>query len=177
MIKYPKRVVNMSVTRRYKGVSSFQDLANLFDTKANSSSKENTMNTNTNTDTSNAQNETISADILADALEAFRATRKELGEKVGSIASSVTAVTESQAAMSKQVLDLTSTFNSKVEDLTKELNALKAAAATENAPAAKPSLFKRAMNIGTQVGGLAALTGGIAYGGKLAYDKYTGNGN
>ena len=169
----------MAVTRRPRSVGSLQDLQQLFsplDPQETKPKETEIMNNAQNASTTNNVN--ASPADMAEALQMIQATRQALNEQVARAAATAQASEEQAADAVKRVSEMRTDFESATSDLKARINVLEAAAKAANggtAPVKKP-VYKRALDIAQQVGGVGALIGGMVYGGKLAYDRITGDG-
>lgn len=170
----------MAVTRRPRSVGSLQDLQQLFsplDPQETNLKETEIMNTAQNA--SSTANQTAAPADMAEALQLIQATRQALNEQVARASATAKASEEQAAAAIQRVTEIRVEFDSVSNDLKDRINTLEAAAKAANggAPAAKKPVYKRALDIAQQVGGVGALIGGVVYGGKLAYDRFTGDGD
>ncbi len=170
----------MGVRSGRPAVTSLSDLGQLFSPHPSlQSQKEIHMNTQDQAPSQSAASTTadVSA-LLAQALEQMRTTRQELSQQVASAAWAVKGSAETVDKLAGQVNKIEVTVTKKVEEVTSRLDTLeKAAEAMAGAAAAKKPVYKRALDVVQQVGGIAAFAGGVVYGGKLAYDHFSAGGD
>ena len=102
----------------------------------------------------------------------------ELGQQVAEARAASAASAEQVQEATAKLTKLESVTTASVEELKGRINDLeKAAAAAAGTTAVKKPIYKRALEVTQQIGGVAAFVGGIAMGGKLAYDRFTNNGD
>lgn len=169
----------MVVSRRPGRVGSLQDLHSLFTPLSQHHSPKETEIMNTQQTASQATSADAAAnELLAQALEQLRTARAELGQQVAEAQAASKASIEQVQEATAKLTKLESVTSSTVQELTGRINDLeKAAAAAANATTVKKPIYKRALEVTQQVGGVAAFVGGIAMGGKLAYDRFINNGD
>ncbi len=173
----------MAVRSGREAVKSLDDIGKLFSPHPSlQSSKEINMNSQ-NTSSAPAAAPSASNDtsaLLAQALEQMRTARQELGQQVATAAAAANSSSEAVTKLNEKVVAVETQTAGKIEEITGRINNLEQAAAeaAKNATTtAKKPVYKRALDVAQQVGGIAACVGGIAYGGKLAYDHFAGQGD
>ena len=170
----------MGVSSGRRTVSSLSDIQQLFSPLSSDTfSKETIVNTQTSAPSANNADQGSVERVLAEALDQIRAARTELGQQVAEAKSKAAASTEAVDKLKENISQIDLTVSDKMSKIDARVNDLEAAAKAAAAaqPGAKKPVYKRALDIAQQVGGVAACVAGVAYGGKLAYDRFSGQGD
>lgn len=171
----------MGVRSGRRSVTSLSDIQHLFaPLSSDTFSKETNMNAaHSSAPATTAEQGTVEQ-ALAQALEQIRTARRELGEQVAEAKSKAVASSDAVTKLNEQISQIDVTLSKKFENVETRVNDLEAAAkaaAAAGETGGKKPVYKRALDIAQQVGGVAACVAGVAYGGKLAYDRFTSQGD
>lgn len=169
----------MVVSRRPHRVASFDDIRDLFQPVSPSTSKEiNMTSASTASAAQTASTPTEVNELITQAMEQMRNARSELGQQVADAAAAAKVSFEKVEDVTQKVTKIEAGITASTDELKRRIHDLEAAAkAASGKPAVKQPVYKRALDVAQQIGGVAAFAGGIGFGAKLAYDRFTGNGD